>query len=123
MNALEHLNPRQKGHLLHSLFPREIQPMLNFIAGVCMDILENRNEHEQNWNDDFINFKWWAEMAEETGKIIYSQKAMLIESGYIFSEQLFAPAQLDFVSNQVIRYADVHAKNEKFKLAVAMLWQ
>lgn len=122
MKTLENLTNTEKARLLHDLFPDEIRLFLEDLTNVCSDIENNKDEHSKKWNIGWLTFNYWLSLANETAGILKSHKFNMIKSSRVFSDQLFFTYTSLFVNDRIVKYAEHKSQNEKFKIAVNLLY-
>lgn len=122
MKPLNQLTNTEKAKLLHRLFPLEIPGLLDHIQNVCQDLSGNEGHYRENWEVGFFNFDAWLKLALETEALICKLRDQMIGSCNVFSEQLCFSYTVIFVNDQIVKYADRYCRNEKFKLAVELLY-
>lgn len=123
MKALESLTNTEKARLLHELFPDEISAFLEYLDKVCNDFQAHKQEYAKNWVEGFIPFNYWFSLAVETQGILKRHQFNMKKSSRVFSDQLFYTYTTIFVNDRIIKYADHACENEKFKVAVDLLYK
>lgn len=122
MKALMNLTGAEKARLLHDLFPLEIPSLLEDIAKFCEDFKADKEKYRAQWNSGFMSFDYWQGLADETAVILKKHSPFMKKSSRVFAEQLYFTYTSLFVTDRIIRYAEHHSKDEKFKLVVQALF-
>jgi len=122
MKTLIDINSTEKARLLHELFPQEIPDLIQFIKATCADTQQHADRYRAEWNDDVVPFESWLKWAQLTGESIARLGHDMQRSSRVFSDQLGYGPAADFVNDCIMRYAGGHANDEKFKLAVQLLY-
>ncbi|RQO75777.1 hypothetical protein DBR43_03650 [Pedobacter sp. KBW06] len=122
MKALQDLTNTEKARLLYDLFPAEIPLFLDDLTKVCEDLKVRKEAYLKEWECSFINFDYWFSLAENTADILKRQTFNMKKSSKVFSDQLFFMDTSFFVNDRIAKYADRRSKNEKFKIAVNLLY-
>lgn len=122
MRALSVLTGSEKARLLHDLFPNEIPLLLEDISLFCGDFKAEKEKYREKWNSGFMSFDYWQSLAEETAGIIKKHGFNMKKSSRVFSDQLYFTYTSLFVTDRIIKYAEQHSKDEKFKLVVQALF-
>lgn len=122
MKALQDLTNTEKARLLHELFPAEISLFLDDLTKVCKDLKERKEAYLKEWECSFIKFEYWFSLVEQTADILKRHTFNMKKSSSVFSDQLFYMDTSFFVNDRIAKYADRKSKNEKFKIAVNLLY-
>lgn len=122
MKALDKFDNRDKLRLLHDLFPKEIPMVLDHIQEVCADFKTNWEAYAKEWNDGFMPFDYWLGLSEQTAGLIKKYRLDMIRSSKVFSDQISYTYAVIFVNDRIVKYANSHSRNEKFRLAVTLLF-
>lgn len=122
MKALNKFQNTDKLKVLHELFPEEIPLVLDHIQQVCMDFQDNKQTYAKNWNDGFMPFDYWFNLSEQTAELIKKYRFNMVRSSRVFSDQLSYSHAVLFVNDRIVKYAENVCTNNKFKLAVALLF-
>lgn len=122
MRALSLLTGSEKARLLHDLFPNEIPLLLEDISLFCAAFEAEKEKYREKWNSGFMSFDYWQSLAEETAGIIKKHGFNMKKSSRVFSDQLYFTYTSLFVTDRIIKYAEQHSKDEKFKLVVRALF-
>lgn len=124
MKDLRNFTNTDKAKLLHELFPEEIAPLLDRIQAVCADLKTNQDEHRKTWDLGLMTFDMWLQLSEQVDERIRKYRPNLIKSSKVFSEQLFGSFDYTvlFVNDRIVKYAQNNSEDEKFKLAVDLLF-
>lgn len=123
MKALDKLSTMDKAKLLHSLFPQEIKYSLNHIYKYCEDLRLNPDKYSKDWSTHSImTFKFYKELGEQVEATITRHYSALLKYGGTYSVKLFYGVKAAFVITNLVKYAKTESENEKFKMAVALLF-
>jgi len=122
MKALEDLTNTEKARLLHDLFPEELALFLEHLIKVCADLEERKDEHLKKWDSGFMSFSYWLSLSNETAEILKRHKFNMVKSSRVFSDQLFFNYTSLFVNDRIVKYAEHKSENNKFKIAVNLLY-
>lgn len=122
MKALQDLTNTEKARLLYELFPAEIPLFLDHLAKVCQDLKDRKDDYIKEWDCGFITFDYWFSIAENTADILKRHSFNMKKSSKVFSDQLFFRHNSLFVNDRIVKYADHKSTNEKFKIAVSLLY-
>jgi len=122
MKALQDLTNTEKARLLYDLFPAEISLFLDDLTKVCEDLKEQKEAYLKEWDCSFIKFEYWFSLVEITADILKRHTFSMKKSSKVFSDQLFYMDTSFFVNDRIAKYADRKCQNEKFKIAVNLLY-
>ncbi len=66
----------------------------------------------------------WLNLSQQVRERIAKYRSTMVKSSKVFSDQLFGSFDYTviFVNDRVVKYAQHNSKDEKFKLAVALLF-
>ncbi|ALL06324.1 hypothetical protein AQ505_12935 [Pedobacter sp. PACM 27299] len=123
MKALNEYTNTDKAKLLHGFFPQEIPKLLNAIEAFCVDFRENKEAHREAWKNGFLAFDFWFSLSEETANLIKQYRVDMLKSSSVFANQLCYSYTCLFLNDRIIKYADKISHNEKFKIAVELLYK
>lgn len=123
MKALHDFTNTDKAKLLHGFFSQEIPDLLNAIETFCAEFKENKEEHRKVWSSGFLGFDFWSGLSEETAGLIKKYQADMLKSSCVFAEQLCFGYTSLFLNDRIIKYADQVSQNQKFKIAVELLYK
>ncbi|QNL49732.1 hypothetical protein H8S90_23980 [Olivibacter sp. SDN3] len=123
MKSIDELTNTDKAKLIHQLFPEEIAPFLEYTLSFCENLIENKTAYESGWSSkSIITFSFWLHLAHETKSLIKRLRYDMIKSRHVFAEQLCFNHNAIFFNECLVRYAKEKATNEKFKMAVDLLY-
>lgn len=122
MKAFEEYTNEDKAKLIHALFPKEMPDLLDYITAYCKDLEERKEEYAKKWDDGFMHFNYWLNLAQETERLIKRHRFDLIRSRIVFSSQLCYTYTVLVLNECIVRYAETKSSNEKFKKAVSFLY-
>jgi hypothetical protein len=122
MKALNKFENRDKLKVLHELFPEEMPQVLDHIQEVCADFKKHWEAYAKDWNDGFMPFDYWLSLSEQTAELIKKYRFNMVRSSRVFSDQLSYSYAVLFVNDRIVKYAKGHSNNEKFNMAVALLF-
>ena len=123
MKPLNQLTSTEKARTLHRLFPKEIPALLNYLQQSCKDLSDNREQHRKNWGQEYFTFDAWLNLALQTDLLIEKHRDQLAKSCDVFADQLCFSYTVAFVNRGIIQYASQICTDEKFKLAVELLYK
>ncbi|EHQ24651.1 hypothetical protein BDD43_3016 [Mucilaginibacter gracilis] len=124
MKNLRNLTNADKAKLLHELFPDEIPYLLDRIIIVCADLKTNQEQHRKTWDFGLMTFDMWLQLSEQVEERINKYRSSLVKSSKVFSDRLFSSFDYTvlFVNDRIVKYAQHNSEDEKFKLAVELLF-
>ncbi|RLJ77340.1 hypothetical protein [Pedobacter alluvionis] len=122
MKALIDLTNTEKARLLHDLFPEEMPLFIEHLKKVCEDFNVNKEQYAKKWENGFMGFGYWFSLSEETARILKRHAFNMAKSSRVFSDQLFFTNTSIFVNDRIIKYAEHISANEKFKIAVELIY-
>lgn len=123
MKALKNLDNTGKAMLLHELFPDEIPALLDHLKQVCADFQTYKDTYAKQWDSGFMTFDYWLGLSQQTAAVINKFSFNMTGSSKVFSDQLCDGCLALFVNDRIIKYSDKVSTNEKFKLAVELLYK
>ncbi|MNK28375.1 hypothetical protein D3C87_467490 [compost metagenome] len=122
MKRLIDLTNTTKAKLLFDLFPEELPLFLEHLNNVCVDLEERKEVLLKEWNNGFISFHFWFALSNETLGILKRHKFNMMKSSTVFADQLFFSNTYMFVNDRIVKYAERKSENNKFKIAVDLLY-
>jgi hypothetical protein len=123
MNQQLTLTNDKKALLLHQLLPKEIPLLLDYIESTATYLKENAEIIKSKWENGFISFESWLQMASITKEVIARNRYELKKSPFTFSHELFACYPFLYVIHCLQQYClKGHFLDPKFNLAVNILF-
>lgn len=123
MKTLKQMTNVEKARVLHAWFPDEIPALLDTIAGMSREIIDNEAQHPATWQDGLFGFGLWLQFAGQAERIIKQYGKGLHKSNKVFSDQLFDHYQAIYTTHCLIAYAKTRQlANRKFYLATDLLF-
>jgi hypothetical protein len=123
MKTLKQMNNVEKARVLHTWFPDEIPALLDTIAGMSRDIMDNVAQHRDTWQEGLFGFDFWLQLAGQAERIIKQYGKGLHKSSKVFSDQLFDHYQAFYTVHCLLAYARTQQlENRKFYLATDVLF-
>lgn len=122
MKSLNKLSNTQRGKMLVDLHPRKRAEIVDAIEKIASEIIENKQEHRQNWKETFMTFDFWFSQVAEVSELIKTNGAALRRSNTIFSDQLFFGYRAIFSNPCICEMAKNQNEQPEFCLTVALLY-
>ncbi|WEK17851.1 MAG: hypothetical protein P0Y49_13690 [Candidatus Pedobacter colombiensis] len=122
MKTLEELTNTGKAKLLFDLFPEELPLFLEHLNNICIDLEERKEVLLKEWDNGFLSFHFWLALSNETLGILKRHKFNMMKSSTVFADQLFFSNTYMFVNDGIVKYAEHKNENNKFKIAVNLLY-
>lgn len=124
MKPLYQFTNYDKAKILHELFPVEIPSLLDNIVEFCADFRRNEQEYRKSWPENaFTSFEVWQSYARETENVIREKRKSLVRSSSIFAREFCDMYIVFFCIDRIIKYAEHHSKNARFKITVDLLFK
>jgi len=119
------MNNVEKGKLLVSLFPEQLQGILDSLTE--RHTFYNRNEEtlRSNWENTLLDFDFWMQLAAHANDIIYRYGQQLAKSTSLFGDQLFDGYLAIFTIDCIVKQAAALPplpNNRRYGLAVKLLF-
>ena len=89
MKPLQNMNNVDKGKLLATLFPEQVQGTLDSLTEAHAFLNNNEETLRNSWENSLITFDFWMQLAEQAHNIISDYGQKLSKSTSLFSDQLF----------------------------------
>ena len=83
------MNNVDKGKLLATLFPEQVQGILDSLTAAHAFLNENEETLRSTWENTLLPFDFWLQLAEQAREIINHYGQMLAKSTSLFADQLF----------------------------------
>ncbi len=122
MKPLQNLNNVEKGKLLASLFPAELQGILDSLQQACQYLTDNEQAIHEVWDNGFFPFTFWQRIAANIAEALRKYDSRLTKSSNLFADQLFDGYNALFTIDCIIKQAK-HSENTKYRQAVALLFE
>ena len=125
MKPLQSMNNVDKGKLLATLFPEQVQRILDSLTAAHAFLNENEETLRSTWENTLLPFDFWMQLAEQVQSIIRNYGQKLTKSTSLFSDQLFdgylAILTIDCIVKQAAALPPL-PENRRYGLAVQMLF-
>lgn len=125
MKPLQNMNNVDKGKLLATLFPEQVQGILDSLTAAHAFLNENEETLRSTWENTLLPFDFWMQLAEQAHSIIRNYGQKLTKSTSLFSDQLFdgylAILTIDCIVKQAAALPPL-PENRRYRLAVQMLF-
>lgn len=119
------MNNVDKGKLLATLFPEQVQRILDSLTAAHAFLNENEETLRSTWENTLLPFDFWMQLAEQVQSIIRNYGQKLTKSTSLFSDQLFdgylAILTIDCIVKQAAALPPL-PENRRYGLAVQMLF-
>lgn len=110
-----------KAKVMFDLFRNEIPEFLEYTKAIADKVASNKEELVTNWNNPFLSYNQWLQLAERVANAIKKYGKKLSKSANLFADQLFDGYLAIFTNHCLEQYAD-KAQSPKFKLAVDLFY-
>jgi hypothetical protein len=125
MKPLQSMNNVDKGKLLATLFPEQVQGILDSLTEAHAFLNNNEETLRNSWENSLITFDFWMQLAEQSHGIISNYGQKLSKSTSLFSDQLFdgyiAILTIDCIAKQAAALPPL-PENRRYGLAVQLLF-
>jgi len=123
MKALNKMDNLDKGALLCSLFPEELQNIQNAIEKQCRYFLQNETAFRKGWHSaGFFTAEFWYRLVQNAHKEISKNQDKLSKRPRWFSDHFFDGHNSLFAVHCLIEYADTEECNYNLKRAIHLLF-
>jgi hypothetical protein len=123
MKTLTDLSNTEKGKLLADLFPEQIAPILDAIIVSCQYLKDNETAIRKGLDESsLVSTAFWFRLAAEAERVIGKYRHSLERSSKVFSDQLFFGNIAVFTIDCIANHAKKQSGDQKFKMAVALLF-
>lgn len=125
MKPLQSMNNVDKGKLLATLFPEQVQGILESITAAHAFLNENEETLRSTWENTLLPFDFWLRLAEQAREIINNYGQKLAKSTSLFSDQLFDGYIAIFTIDCIAKHASSVPplpENNRYGLAVKLLF-
>ena len=119
------MNNVDKGKLLATLFPEQVQGILDSLTAAHAFLNENGETLRSTWENTLLPFDFWLQLAEQAREIINHYGQMLAKSTSLFADQLFDGYIAIFTIDCIVKHASALPplpENERFGIAVKLLF-
>lgn len=125
MKPLQSMNNVDKGKLLATLFPEQVQGILDSLTAAHAFLNENEETLRSTWENTLLPFDFWLRLAQQAKEIINNYGQKLAKSTSLFSDQLFdgyiAIFTIDCIAKQAAALPPL-PENNRYGLAVQLLF-
>nr|WP_199077105.1 hypothetical protein [Pedobacter sp. ASV19] len=122
MKPLTALNNVEMARLLFDLVPEHIPGFIEFITRTYNLLIEQREETEKNWDDGWLTFQSWLNLAETTQSNINVFGDKLTKKSQLFADRLFDGYNAIWSRHCATQYAVQEKCPVDFKNAVTLLF-
>ncbi|MDC7217621.1 MAG: hypothetical protein PQJ28_01215 [Spirochaetales bacterium] len=125
MKPLQSMNNGDKGKLLATLFPEQVQGILDSLTAAYAFLNENEETLRNSWENTLLPFDFWLQLAEQAREIINHYGQRLAKSTRLFADQLFDGYVAIYTIDCIVKHASALPPlpgNERFGLAVKLLF-
>ncbi|MET4141942.1 hypothetical protein [Pedobacter sp. UYP1] len=123
MKSLHDLTNTERAKLLYDLFPAEMPCFLKDLTNVCEELKEQKEKYLKEWDCAPMTFDFWFSIVADIADMLKRHNFIMSKSSTVFSDQLFFKHYSFFMNDRIIKYADRKSENEKFKIAVNLLYK
>jgi hypothetical protein len=122
MKTIGMLTNVEKAKTIFDLFKDEIPAFLEYVQVIADKVVKERKELITNWNNPFLSYHQWLNLAEQVNHIIKRQGKTLVKSANVFSEQLFGGYLALFTNHCLEQYGLHKAQSPKFTHAISLFY-
>ena len=122
MKTINQLMNVDKAKVMFDLFRDEIPEFLEYTKIIADQVVSNKEQLLANWNNPFLSYNQWLQLAERVASAIKKYDKNLSKSGNLFADQLFDGYLAIFSNHCLEQYGINHAKSPKFKLAIDLFY-
>ncbi len=123
MKALNKMDNLDKGQLLISLLPEELENMLQCIEMQCDYFLQNEIKFREGWNKNgFFSAEFWYRLVREAKNAISNNQQKLSKHPRWFADQFFNGYNTLFTIYCLIDYTDIDQCSIQLKQTVHLLF-
>ncbi|WP_159798906.1 hypothetical protein [Flavobacterium sp. MK4S-17] len=125
MKPLQSMNNVDKGKLLATLFPEQVQGILDSLTAAHSFLNENEETLRSTWENTLLPLDFWLQLAEQAREIINHYGQKLAKSTSLFSDQLFDGYIAIFTIDCIVKHAasvPPLPENSRYRLAVQLLF-
>lgn len=121
MKTIQQLMNVDKAKIMFDLFRDEIPEFLEYTKALAEKVASDKEELITNWNNPFLSYHQWLQLAEYVADAIKKYGKNLTKSGNLFTDQLFDGYLAIFTNHCLEQYAN-KAQSPKFKLAIDLFY-
>lgn len=121
MKTIDQLLNVDKSKIIFDLFRDEIPDFLEYTKAIAEKVASDKDELIANWNNPFLSYNQWLQLAEQVATAIKKYGKKLTKSGNLFADQLFDGYLAIFTNHCLEQYAH-KAQSPKFKLAIDLFY-
>ena len=118
------MNNVDKGKLLATLFPEQVQGILDSRTAVHAFLNENEETLRSSWENTLLPFDFWLQLAEQAREIVNHYGQKLAKSTSLFADQFDGYVAI-YTIDCIVKHASALPplpENERFGLAVKLLF-
>jgi len=119
------MNNVDKGKLLATLFPEQVQGILDSLTEAHAFLNDNEETLRSSWENSLITFDFWMQLAEQAHGITGNYGYKLAKSTSLFADQLFDGYIAIFTIGCIVKQAAALPplpENNRYGLAVKLLF-
>lgn len=121
MKTIQQLMNVDKAKMMFDLFRDEIPEFLEYTKAIAEKVAIDKDELIANWNNPFLSYHQWLQLAEYVADAIKKYGKNLTKSGNLFADQLFDGYLAIFTNHCLEQYAS-KTQLPKFKLAIDLFY-
>ncbi len=122
MKTIDQLFNVEKAKVMFDLFRNEIPEFLEYTEAIANKVVNDKEELLANWNNPFLSYHQWLQLAERVNGVIKKYGKNLTKSGNLFADQLFDGYLAIFSNHCLEQYGINKAQSPKFKLAINLFY-
>lgn len=119
------MNNVDKGKLLASLFPEQLNGILDSLTAGYAFLTANEETLRSTWDNELLNFDFWYVQAAEVANTVKRHSRALTKSSSLFADQLFDGYNAIFTIDCIVKQAAALPplpENKRYGLAVQLLF-
>ncbi|WP_139112876.1 hypothetical protein [Mucilaginibacter sp. PPCGB 2223] len=122
MKTIEQLMNVDKAKIIFDLFRDEIPEFLEYTQAIAEKVANDKEELLVNWNNPFLSYHQWLQLAERVASAIKKYDKNLTKSGNLFTNQLFDGYLAIFTNHCLEQYGLHRAKSPRFRQAIELFY-
>ena len=119
------MNNVDKGKLLASLFPEQLNGILDSLTAGYAFLTANEEALRNTWDNELLTFDFWYVQAAEVANTVNRHSRALTKSSSLFADQLFDGYNAIFTIDCIVKQAAALPplpENQRYGLAVQLLF-
>lgn len=116
------MNNEEKARLLVDLFPEMKTAILETIEQVANYAIDNGDKLMLNWNNPFISYRQWNQLAGDIIKVLQRSKGRMIRSNREFCALLYLGYRGVFTNDCILRVASSDEFDKEFRAVAHALF-